>query len=491
MVNLQNEFAEHMDYEFLELLRRKNPAWRLLISTHASFVASFLYHEFIAKNKRSVGEQELIAKLDYYIYQINEAEEEVQLPRSAHEYLENWADDNHAWLRKFYPQGQDEAHFDITSLAQKAIDWLLSLKQRSFIGAESRLITVFDLIQQIVERSEADPVLRIAELKRQKEKIDREIEQIQAGKVDLLDEMQIKERFWQAMETAREILSDFRAVEQKFRDLDRGLREQISTWSGGKGELLAAIFQEQDGISHSEQGKSFTSFWNFLMAPSYQEIFERNLDKVLSMEAVRKMDNERRMRNIHYEWIESGAHVQDTIALLSQQLRRYVDENFLEEERRIVQLVREIEGRALNVRNDPPRDAFMELDGCKPEFSLHMDRPLFSPPERPEIKNDKISEGDAMIAADALFSQVYVNKEELRGRIRYLLQSKGTISLAQVIERYPLQFGLTELLTYLVIAGEKGNDCFASDSEETIGWTDENGKVRTATVPEVVFGGKK
>jgi hypothetical protein len=43
-------------------------------------------------------------------------------------------------------------------------------------------------------------------------------------------------------------------------------------------------------------------------------------------------------------------------AALSQQLRRYVDENFLEEERRINQIVREIEGKAVSVRNNPPKN---------------------------------------------------------------------------------------------------------------------------------------
>ncbi|MDR3599269.1 MAG: DUF3375 family protein [Desulfosporosinus sp.] len=63
------------------------------------------------------------------------------------------------------------------------------------------------------------------------------------------------------------------------------------------------------------------------------------------------------------DWVNAGAHVQETVAALSQQLRRYVDENFLEEERRINQLVREIEGKAVAIRNTPPPDWSMEIDG--------------------------------------------------------------------------------------------------------------------------------
>jgi hypothetical protein len=488
MAKQKTELLEHMEFEFLELLRRKNPAWRLLASPQATFVAAFLYKEFIAENRRAIAEPELIGRLENFIYLLNQGRSEAQFPRSGREYLDEWANDDHGWLRKFYPTGQDEPHFDVSSLAQKAIEWLLSLRQQSFIGTESRLITVFDLLHQIVERSEADPKLRLAELERRKAEIEQEISRVEKGQVDLLDETQIKERFWQAMKTAREILADFRAVEHNFRDLDRGMRERIATWAGGKGDLLEAIFEEQDGIAHSEQGKSFTAFWKFLMSSSYQDDFKDTLDKVLKLKPVREMGMGQGFGSIHHDWMDAGAHAQETVAALSQQLRRYVDENFLEEERRIIQLVREIEGRALTVRNNPPRDWSMDIDGLKPDILLPMDRPLFSPPQRPEIKDDMVSVGIGDISAEALFSQVYVDKEELKGRIKQILQEQGFVSLAQVVTRFPLDLGLAELVTYLVIASESQQAYFNADDTEEICWRDESGKIRVARLPKIVFG---
>lgn len=303
MANPQRESLEHMSFEFLELLRKKNPAWRLLASPQATLVAAFLYKEFIAENRRAIAEQVLVGRLENFIYFLNQGRSEALFPRSGREYLDEWANDDHGWLRKFYQSGKDEPHFDVTSLAQKAIEWLLSLRQQSFIGTESRLITVFELLHQIVERSETDPKLRLAELERRKAEIEQEIVRVEKGQVDLLDETQIKERFWQAMTTAREILADFRAVEQNFRELDRGMRERISTWAKGKGELLETIFQEQDGIAHSEQGKSFAAFWKFLMSSSSQDDFRNTLDKVLNLKPVQEMRISRNISNIHHDWI--------------------------------------------------------------------------------------------------------------------------------------------------------------------------------------------
>lgn len=487
MAQPKNEFSEHMSFEFLDLLRKKNPAWRLLASPQAPLVAAFLYKEFIAENRRLVAEQELVSRLESFIDRLSQGRSERLFPRTGREYLDDWANDEHGWLRKFYPAGQDEPHFDLTSLAQKAIEWLLSLRQQGFIGTESRLITVFELLHQIVERSESDPVLRLAELERRKAEIEQEIIRVQSGQVTLLDETQIRERFWQAMTLAREILADFRAVEQNFRDLDRGMREKIATWERGKGELLEAVFSEQDGITQSEQGKSFDAFWKFLMSSSSQEDFQDTLDKALQLSAVQDMSTGRTMRYIHHDWVNAGAHVQETVAALSQQLRRYVDENFLEEERRINQIVREIEGKAVVFRNNPPGEWEITIDGVAPEISFPLDRPLFTPPHRPEIKDDVISAGDEDVSAEALFSQVYVDKEKLKDRIGYLLQAQDRITLSRIIEHYPLELGLSELVTYLVIASESPRTVFYPEDVEEVAWSDETGKRRIAKLAKVIF----
>ena len=66
----------------------------------------------------------------------------------------------------------------LTPAAAQAIDWLQGLAEKQFIGTESRLLTDFDLLHDIVQRTEKDPRTKITELLAQKEKIEWEIEQI-------------------------------------------------------------------------------------------------------------------------------------------------------------------------------------------------------------------------------------------------------------------------------------------------------------------------
>jgi len=67
-------------------------------------------------------------------------------PKRALDYLNDWASPEKGWLRKFYRQGSDEPHFDLTPATEKAIVWLDALTERSFVGTESRLLTLFELL---------------------------------------------------------------------------------------------------------------------------------------------------------------------------------------------------------------------------------------------------------------------------------------------------------------------------------------------------------
>lgn len=157
-----------LNHETLATLRRSHPGWRLLQADHAPLVASFLHRVFVSSNIRGMSQSELASKLDDELFRLRESHGETVYPRPASDYLDDWALDTSGWLRKYYPHGSDEAHFDLTPAAEKAIGWLEGLTHRAFVGTESRLLTVFDLLRQLVEGSETDPEARIQELEKRK-----------------------------------------------------------------------------------------------------------------------------------------------------------------------------------------------------------------------------------------------------------------------------------------------------------------------------------
>ena len=63
--------------------------------------------------------------------------------------------------------------------------WLEGLTERAFVGTESRLLTLFELLRQMSEGSQSDPQVRIAELQKRRNDIDAEIARILAGGIPL------------------------------------------------------------------------------------------------------------------------------------------------------------------------------------------------------------------------------------------------------------------------------------------------------------------
>jgi hypothetical protein len=416
-------------------------------------------------------------------------------PKSAQEYLNDWAANDKGWLRKFYPAGSDEPHFDLTPPTERALAWLGSLSDRSFVGTESRLLTLFGLLKQMSDGSETNPQARIDELHKQRDAIDAEIARVVEGNMALLDDTALKDRFQQFSGLARELLADFREVEHNFRTLDRTVRERIALWDGAKGTLLQEIMGERDAIAESDQGKSFRAFWDFLMSQSRQEEFTTLLARVLDLPPVSKLEPDVRLKRVHYDWLEAGEYAQRTVAQLSQQLRRFLDDKAWLENRRIMAILRGIEGKALALRDTVPAALrvpdFMQIDEIGAGVELALERPLYQPPLQTLLTSVALQAGDADLDAAALFSQVRVDKAALSDHIRQSLQTRSQVTLAELLQSRPLQQGLSELVAYLQLASESPNSAVDESTRDSVVWqvADEVGGpvTRRARLPRVIF----
>ena len=408
-------------------------------------------------------------------------------PRRPQDYLNDWAGNDKGWLRKFYRPGSDEPHFDLTPATEKAIAWLASLTERAFVGTESRLLTLFELLKQMSEGSETDPEARIAELNKRRGEIDDEIARILTGDIPLLDGTALKDRFQQFLQLARELLTDFREVEHNFRQLDRRVRERIARWEGAKGALLEEILGERDAIADSDQGKSFRAFWDFLMSQRRQEELTRLLDRVLELPPVAEMKPDARLRRVHYDWLEAGEHTQRTVAQLSQQLRRFLDDQAWLENRRIMEILHGIETTALAVREAPPAGNVMMLADTGASIELPLERPLYTPPIKPLFADVGLETGDGELDVAALFSQVVIDKAQLLRHIRQALQARSQISLGELLTEHPLEQGLAELVTWLQLASEWPYHEVDENTPDVVQWQGRDGTARRAHLPRIIF----
>ena len=467
-----------MDHDLLDSLRNQHPGWRLLRADSAPLIAASLHRAFIVGNVRTITEADLLEAVDDVLYDVRASNPQAY-PRTARQYVTDWSDAERGWLRKFYPAGSDVPSYDLTPATEKALAWLGSLQQRTFVGTESRLLTLFQLLQQIVEGTQEDPQERLATLQRRRDEIDAEIARVQRGEVAVLAETAVRDRFQQFEDTARGLLSDFREVEENFRLLDRAVRERIATWDGARGALLDDVFGERDAITSSDQGASFSAFWDFLMAGDRQESFSRMLDEVVAMPALDGVDG--RVRYVVHDWLKAADSVQATVAHLSGQLRRFLDDRAYLENRRIAELIRSIESSALAVRDAQPAGDFTELDDMKATVASPMSRRLYEPPPALVLDTSAVDAGDESFDAAALFSQFTVDRQRLQAHVAASLAGREQVSLADVVAANPITQGLAEVVTYLSLA-DADNAVFDDDARQELTWDG-----RAADVPLVVF----
>ncbi|HEY4357557.1 MAG TPA: DUF3375 domain-containing protein [Acidobacteriaceae bacterium] len=476
------------DYGYVSELFTRHPAWRFLRLDHAPLIVSFLHRTYIQPNRRVLAADEFVKLLDDELYALRQQRTDINLPKQAEEYLADWVGKD--LLRKLWVHGSDEPHIDLTPATEKAIQWVISLRERSFIGTESRLLMFVQLLKQIAEESDPNVDRRLMVLHKQRAELDEKIARVSQGEVEVLSDSELRDRFQQITQLAYGLLADFREVEHNFRQLSRSARERIAMWDGSKGSLLGELWQSRDEIRDSDQGRSFEAFCDFLLSVSGREELSSLLSTALNLPAIRDQAKGGQLGRVHYDWIAAGEATQRTMATLSQQLRRFLDDQALLENRRIMEILRQIESHALALRNDPPKGTVASIDAMGCDVELVMDRPLFRSPIRLTISEVQPEPGQADEEMDALYSQVVVDRTGLAQHIATTMAERGAVTLRELTEIQPLRHGLAELVTYLDLGTSRFEIELLEFLKDNITWKKTEGGLeleRRATMDRILF----
>ncbi|MEO1172525.1 MAG: DUF3375 domain-containing protein, partial [Myxococcota bacterium] len=461
---------------------------RLLAADTAPLILSFAYRVFVAGRARSVAHADLVTALSDTLEDLCDEQGAPLYPRSAERYLDAWSSGEVPFFRKFYPAGGEEPEYDLTADTERAIEWLRSLQERDFVGTESRLLLVFQLLRELITTASEDPQVRLLELRRQRDALNEEIASLEGRDTVITDSTAIKERFFQLEDTARKLLSDFRQVEENFRGLDRETREQIATTEGGKGDLLDAIFERHDLIHSTDQGKSFMAFWELLLSPTRQRELSALIGAALAIPEIERSVQGSPLARFELDLVHAGERVNETVRALVAQLRKFLDSRESLERKRIARLIQLIEKTAVEVKEAPPPErAFCSLPKLKPEFDLPLMRGIFVPPKPVVVSVGPLESGESGASLAALYEQSHVDEARLRDSIRRALRDQSVVSLAKVVEEFPVQQGVAELLGYLKIATNDPHARIEEEATETVECHLQGQSSKHVRLPRVVF----
>lgn len=465
------------------------PAVKLLRSPNAAMVLGFLYRAFKKSLRTTVPEGELRSLLEVYLVELRENEPEA-FPDTATNYLATWRDEQHGFLRRSYVEGQDEAVFELTSGAEKALLWIESLRTVEFVGTESRLASIFTGLDEILRYASDDADERIRLLSDDAKRIQAEIDRVRAtGAAEKYSPVKLNERFARLFTTARELLSDFRAVEENFQRIAREIAERHVQPGITKGAIVGHLLDSHDALKQSAQGQSFYAFRELLLSPEKQNRFDEAIEKT---QQISVLSTELRSNPLLSQLIGRLLAEDETVLASTQRvsanLRRVLDTSNLTEQRHIAETIRDIKADALQARDTPPEgERFFELHELPDAFSA-MARPFWQEPNR-ITPVGPIERANGDLGWDELrrFRNLpQIRLGDLRKNIERCLERDETVILATVLDTFPPKHGIMEVLGYLIIASQEDRHYIANDDTIEIELcTPTRNKWR---VPAVLFG---
>lgn len=451
----------------LQLLRAKN----------APFVISFFYKVFSDANVTTISNSELRSKLEGYMEELSYEEKDDELDAEtlfddfsvrAAQYIDKWS--NNGFLSK-YPNDEGEDLHELTPDTRKVLRWLGDLEKREHIGTNSKFRDIFFKLQKIIEQTNENVEARIEELNRKKWEIENEINLLKNGiKPSLFDETEIKEQFYDLNKMARELLSDFSEVEQNFEQIRKDIQRKYTEKDIAKGTLLVFALDALDEIDQKPQGKSFKAFWEFLMDEKRQQEFTQLTERLYKLLNEQNIDynNDRFLKHLKRYLHVSGRKVIDSNRKLSEKISRVLSEKNMLERRRAMELIGEIRQMAYSLIDTKIKDDDFLVIEDEPYINL-FDR--WEPgDEKDEITNILFPDGTAEDdSADfkTLFDQFTIDKKKLQQRIDAMLDEKVQVTLKEVIDEYPLENGLSEIVGYFSI-GASGSHQIIEGTKESI-----------------------
>jgi hypothetical protein len=449
-----------------------SPAVSLLRSPNAPFILDFLIQHFKHGGRITMPYSELRAALLAYRESIQEAYPDA-LQGKVEAYLSGWCSQETRWLHRILEAGRNEPVYQLTPHTEDALAFLDRVLQQDFgfVGTESRLRLIIETLADLVIGASDDPETRLGHLRSEKLRIEQEIARIEAeGVVTRYQPVQIRERFATAVSLLKQLQGDFRAVEEKFKEITQQVQKRQNEGGHSRGGILEFALDSEDVLKREDQGVSFYEFVRFILSPAQQEKLQTIIMQLNQIaELAEQSDGLETVGRMVPMLLEEARKVMRTNQRLSTTLRRLLDAGAERDRQRVAQLCRDILGLAATMASDLPDDVGIEMEtkiGMISPFS----RTFWSEPHRfatVDIVEHALDEGRRADAFRLLADMHRLDWRRMREQVRLSVARHGMVTLSRVLEDFPPDAGAVEVLGYVQIAHDDGH-IISSDAVEDI-----------------------
>lgn len=480
-----------MDINQLVQTLNNSPSVKLLKMRSAEFFLAFVTSVF--DEQMAIGEEKLQMLLENRLDNQREdiTDEDINIETlgesnetKAKRLIKEWTDKG---LFANYQNEDGEIIYELSSHTSKVIDWVTSLKKEEYIGTESKFKTLFSQLKDLVEFSNEDREKRLELLRQKKEDIERQIESLEMGEeIEVYEDYQIEPRYNSLNKLAKELLSDFKEVDDNFKKIIKQIYKR-QTENEGKKDILNYIFDAYAELKDSQQGKSFYAFWEFLLSSELQKEWDELTDLLYKTLDKRNIDSKDKfLKEMKKHLFDAGEKVSKTNDRMSEKLSLIIRNNGNSDTQATKQVINDIKKMLLNTAQNKERNN-TSLNYEVIELNLPTERQLNLTPKQEVEYNNIPTEADLDIneleRIDKLYNYHQIDRRILRKRIDIILRDNTQTTLAEVIEQNNgIEKGLSELFGYIAILKEYKTIVSDNRTQEII-----FSKNKTITIPEIII----
>ena len=424
-------------------------------------MVAFLYQRFKRARAISIPHSELLPALVSFREEVQESFPEVLRDRPE-SYLTDWCEKR--WLRRAHEVGRSEPVYQLTPQTEEVIEFLdRALRQDlAFVGTESRLRTIIELLEALVVGSSEDPAVHLSDLRRRQAELEKQIERIERdGIITPYGPTRIREQFAHAVDLLKQLQADFRAVEEKFRQITQQVQQRQVLGMDSRGGILGGALDAEDALKREDQGVSFFAFLSFIQSPQQQDRLHAIIQQLLKIrELAEQIDGLETVRRMVPVLLAEAEKVLQTTRRLSATLRRLLDARLQRERRRVAELLREIQAFAAAMNAGPPRETVrLEVD-AEIDLSSPLSRTDWQPPaqfEQIDLRTHVPDSDDGFELFRALAQLRPIDWIAMRRRIHEALCRHERLTLRRLVEEFHPTAAVIDVVGYLETAHEQGH----------------------------------
>jgi hypothetical protein len=468
-------------------LRESSPAWRLLASQNGPHVLAILKtHLFDNKDERVLKSSVLAERVRADMDLVREGPED--FPRSAEDYIDDWVAKR--YLVREYLEDDDEERLWLSAPAVEAVRFADNLASPRSTVTESRLAILTQALGRLSIDADKDSSRRLERLLYERERLDREIEDLKEGRAAVITSEEGRERSREIISLGKAMVDDFGRVREQYQSIHQALRQRIVESDESQGAVLNQVFSDIRRIHETDAGRTFNAFYSLLRDEGQRIALSRALDVVAAADFFQELDRGEQffLKNFIGILFDESAHLNYTTVRLSESLHSYVSSREFKERRTINRLIQETLKTASELSDHVGMgralEFYIELTSAGLNSISRIQLREDIPDKTPEpIRRAEPPEMD-LTAVLMSVSSDEIDFQALKENVLSVLEFLPRPSIGDVLHRHPAAEGLGSVVGLMHLASRFGEK---ESLTETVSWMGLDEIMRSASIEKWVF----